>query len=482
MRSTMNLDMPFIVVILMFVQRILAYDEEQNVCRSLQTQEEKLIAHLFGCNRNFSRIFPKLNNLEEDRMKIQLKITVRNIEEINASDNEATMMLRFDTEWQSSLLNWNASKFGISRLTVDASSVWTPKFELDKNLDMIGIEANAADTVYLTSLGRHSLTFYRKVRLACEDKACLFPMDEYNCSFTIFLKRLNASMVDFVAINKSANKISDKKPETYGTWDLKSFEFNGSKLFSDEQGWPVLRGLRFEANVKRRHGFFLITVLFPMTLLGILSMCSVFLPATTGDRIALLLSCLLSIMISLETTFKHVPNNSDRFPILVFLIIIILLNTVLQIILAGICLNWANKNENKKKPGKRLIFVVFYILRIVFLAIPWLWKKIKHCMESRRKRKINDGLEEDPSMTISKPKEESNQKAENSKEENKEEDEEKSYKSAIKIVDRLAMSLAICNLAVLILTAITIYSSKQAGQVCSIFNEYVTPFLTLSSK
>ena len=57
-------------------------DEKQNVCRSLQTQEEKLIAHLFGCNRNFSRIFPKLNNLEEDRIKIKLKITVRNIEEI----------------------------------------------------------------------------------------------------------------------------------------------------------------------------------------------------------------------------------------------------------------------------------------------------------------------------------------------------------------------------------------------------------------
>ena len=88
---------------------------------------------------------------------------------------------------------------------------------------MIDIQANAADTVYLTSFGRHSLTFYRKVRLACEDKACLFPMDRYNCSFTIFLKRLNASMVDFVATNKSDKKISDKSAKTYGTWDLESF-------------------------------------------------------------------------------------------------------------------------------------------------------------------------------------------------------------------------------------------------------------------
>ena len=220
-----------------------------------------------------------------------------------------------------------------------------------------------------------------------------------------------------------------------------------------------------------------------MTLLGILSMCSVFLPATTGDRIALLLSCLLSIMISLETTFKHVPNNSDRFPILVFMIIIILLNTVLQIILAGICLNWANKNASKKKPSKRLIFFVFYILRIVFLAIPWLWKKIKYSMELRRKRRINDVMEEDPSMTISKLKEESNQiESENSNEEGKEEDEEKSYQSAIKIVDSLAMALAIVTLAILILTGVTIYSSKQASKVCSFFNEYVTPHITLSSK
>lgn len=201
------------------------------------------------------------------------------------------------------------------------------------------------------------------------------------------------------------------------------------------------KSLKFQltANVHRRPLFYMITVVMPLFLLGTVSGLSITLPAITGDRIALLLSCLLATVIYLETTFKYIPETSTNVPVVVGVIIVILINTVVQIFLAGICLNWANKEERKKKPGKRFAFFVF----IVIFIIPYIFYIIKKCFNHLRRKKVVSLEETSTGQPDNRTEDEPNQ------EQQKMDEDKKSYHTAIKIVDRLAIILGLISLMAL---------------------------------
>lgn len=226
------------------------------------------------------------------------------------------------------------------------------------------------------------------------------------------------------------------------TGDLTAFEEALSK-----DSTLIASGFRLTAKIERKPLFHMATVVAPLFLLGTLSCLSVILPATTGDRIALLMSCLLAAMIYLETTFQHIPVSSTNFPLLIWVIIIILVMTGLQIVLAGICLNWANKEEHKKQPGKKFLFIIFIVFKFVFVLLPTLLCKIKGCVASTRKRRVggsdNKQVEKEPA--------EDSIEIHGSKDEpkNKEEVEGKNYRLAIKMVDSFSILLGLIVLAAL---------------------------------
>ena len=212
-------------------------------------------------------------------------------------------------------------------------------------------------------------------------------------------------------------------------------------------GDTPLDSLAFQisATLKRKPFFYMAMVILPIFLLNTMSCLSIILPAITGDRIAMLLSCLLAAVIYLETTFKYIPTSSTNFPLIIWLVMITLFTTGLQIILAGICLNWAHKEEHKKKPGKKFIFLMFSLLKLIFW-LPYMMYKIKRCLVRKRKMTVTheNGEEQNP------------RQIENANDNENATDEilettTKSYRTAIKMVDRLAIILGVVILTVPVL-------------------------------
>ena len=176
-----------------------------------------------------------------------------------------------------------------------------------------------------------------------------------------------------------------------------------------------------------------------------MSCLSILLPAKTGDRIAMLLSCLLAAVIYLETTFKYIPMSSSNFPLIIWLVMVTLLTTGLQIVLAGICLNWANKEERKKKPGKRFAFLMVGLMKLVCM-LPYIAYKIKKCVVRKRKTSVMQ-LQENQNEDERGPYHDENT---NEPEDTLSDDivMTQSYRSAIKMVDSLAIFIGIIILIV----------------------------------
>ena len=224
---------------------------------------------------------------------------------------------------------------------------------------------------------------------------------------------------------------------------------------------------QLSATVERLPLFSVATVVMPLFLLHTVSCLSVILPAITGDRIALLLSCLLATVIYLETTFKYIPVSSTNFPIIIWLILVNLIMTGIQIILAGVCLNWANKECHRKKPGKKLIFIMFVLLKFILFLPKIAYSKIKLCSMAIRRRKV---AEIDDNQSEEQQDGRSDEKEDGIRSETDEclETKEKSYRNAIKIVDGLAILLALFTLATLpiITCAIFVFTFKNISWFC----------------
>ena len=202
---------------------------------------------------------------------------------------------------------------------------------------------------------------------------------------------------------------------------------------------------QLSVGMKRKPLFYVATVLLPIFLLNTMSCLSILLPAKTGDRIAMLLSCLLAAVIYLETTFKYIPTSSTNFPLIIWLVMVTLLTTGLQIVLAGICLNWANKEERKKKPGKRFTFLMVSLMKLV-LMLPHIAYKIKKCLVRKRKTSVIQ-LQENQNEDEQGPQHDGNA----NELENTLSDDivmTQSYRSAIKMVDGLAIFIGIIILIV----------------------------------
>ncbi len=209
-----------------------------------------------------------------------------------------------------------------------------------------------------------------------------------------------------------------------------------------------------------------------MVLLSVISSTASILPAMTGDRIALLITCLLASVVYLDTLFKYLPESSTSFPIIIMWTLLNLAFTTLQIILASVCLNWANKEEKKKKPGKKAIFIVFYLLRYLIFFLPMIYTKIKECREARRRKVTVDMVDAKESSTVEEDAPKSNPGIDDADANSQEasEDSKKSFKNAIKIIDYFALLLSLVSLATIGAAVYIIMFSRKEVSMCNILS------------
>ena len=208
--------------------------------------------------------------------------------------------------------------------------------------------------------------------------------------------------------------------------------------------------------MEREPLFYVAAVVSPILLLGVISSLSVILPAITGDRVALLLSCLLSTIVYLDAIFKYLPESSRSFPIIFWFILINLGMTGIQIILASVCLNWANKENRKQKPGKKFTVLVFGILRwlicfmpIIYQAVKDKWKKRGRVDVTTEELELQEAHEDGPS-TLQRI----------SAAEGGTDEVTNRYKDAIKLVDSFAMLLALLTLLVIPVAYYAIFQAR----------------------
>jgi nicotinic acetylcholine receptor alpha-7 len=143
-------------------------------------------------------------------------------------------------------------------------------------------------------------------RISCEADVSKYPFDEQTCNFPIvpwnYLPRE-------LTILPLADHVNMECYIPHNVWEIKYTTV--WKPCVEQQDVLV-----FKFILKRYSGFYLLNLIFPICVLGILNLFVFLLPPESGERVGNSITFLLSIVVFLTITSNSLPSTSEFMSLL----------------------------------------------------------------------------------------------------------------------------------------------------------------------
>ena len=214
--------------------------------------------------------------------------------------------LTIQLAWHDSDLSWDifAEHGGLTQTKLPRNKIWYPPFCLSNPADGFLQVGDDREEEFLTIHGFMGLIIWdsiETVKTICAANALYYPFDQQNCSIEFFPFYYHKEEVK-VFLNK--DKVNLTNYEENLVWDLKS------ATISDEptpDGYFVMTVVHLL--MKRRPMYFVVNVILPMLLIGILNVFVFLLPADSGERVGFSITMLLAMAVFLTIVSDNLPES-----------------------------------------------------------------------------------------------------------------------------------------------------------------------------
>lgn len=156
-----------------------------------------------------------------------------------------------------------------------------------------------------------------------------FPFDTQSCKLKIGSWAYNEFDLD-LRLQESIDGISTKSLKENSVWELKSAYGNRS-LVKYECCSARFVDVTYIFEFRRKPLYYIMTIIFPSVLLSFLSCISFLFPADSGERVSLVISVLLGLVVFMLIVNERTPVTSDATPMLTQFFNLIGVSTVLAL-------------------------------------------------------------------------------------------------------------------------------------------------------
>ena len=190
-------------------------------------------------------------------------------------------------------------------------TIWKPSFVSGNPFDDFSVIYSDETLIRLQYNGTVTWKPADTFGISCEADVSKYPFDEQTCNFPIvpwnYLPReLN--------ILPSADHVNMNRYVPHNVWEIKGTAV--WKFYVEQQEVMV-----FKFNLKRNSGFYLLNLILPICVLGILNLFVFLLPPESGERVGYSITVLLSIVVFLTITSSSLPGTSEpRMPTIFLLL------------------------------------------------------------------------------------------------------------------------------------------------------------------
>ncbi|XP_019531669.2 acetylcholine receptor subunit alpha-like 2 [Aedes albopictus] len=325
---------------------------------------------------NYNRLIRPVSN-NTDTVLVKLGLRLSQLIDLNLKDQILTTNIWLEHEWQDHKFKWDPAEYGgVTELYVPSEHIWLPDIVLYNNAD---------GEYVVTTLTKAILHYTGKViwtppaifKSSCEIDVRYFPFDQQTCFMKFGSWTYDGNQIDLKhknQLNNSDNmvKIGIDLREYYPSveWDIL-----GVPAERHEKYYPCCAepypDIFFNITLRRKTLFYTVNLIIPCVGISYLSVLVFYLPADSGEKIALCISILLSQTMFFLLISEIIPSTSLALPLLgkylLFTMILVGFSVVITIIILNI--HYRKPSTHKMAPWVRKFFIL-RLPKLLLMRVP----------------------------------------------------------------------------------------------------------------
>ncbi|KAJ8947687.1 hypothetical protein NQ314_008564 [Rhamnusium bicolor] len=287
---------------------------------------------------NYNRLIRPVSN-NTDTVLVKLGLRLSQLIELNLKDQILTTNVWLEHEWQDHKFMWDPQEYGgVTELYVPSEHIWLPDIVLYNNADGEYVVTTMTKAV-LRHTGKVLWTPPAIFKSSCEIDVRYFPFDQQTCFMKFGSWTYDGNQIDLKHINQ---KFGEDKVEV--GIDLREYY--------PSVEWDIL-GVPAERHEKY----------YPFLVF--------YLPADSGEKIALCINILLSQTMFFLLISEIIPSTSLALPLLgkyiLFTMVMVAFSVVITIIILNV--HYRKPSTHKMAPWVRSFFIKS-VPKLLLMRVP----------------------------------------------------------------------------------------------------------------
>ncbi|XP_046678978.1 acetylcholine receptor subunit alpha-L1 isoform X1 [Homalodisca vitripennis] len=269
---------------------------------------------------NYNRLIRPVSN-NTDTVLVKLGLRLSQLIDLNLKDQILTTNVWLEHEWQDHKFRWDPAEYGgVTELYVPSEHIWLPDIVLYNNADGEYVVTTMTKAV-LHHTGKVLWTPPAIFKSSCEIDVRYFPFDQQTCFMKFGSWSYDGDQIDLKHINQ---KLGEDKVEV--GIDLREYypsvewDILGVPAERHEKYYPCCNepypDIFFNITLRRKTLFYTVNLIVPCVGISYLSVLVFYLPADSGEKIALCITILLSQTMFFLLISEIIPSTSLALPLL----------------------------------------------------------------------------------------------------------------------------------------------------------------------
>ncbi|XP_047506386.1 acetylcholine receptor subunit alpha-like 2 [Pieris napi] len=323
---------------------------------------------------NYNRLIRPVDKTN-NTVLVKLGLRLSQLIDLNLKDQILTTNVWLEHEWEDHKFKWDPLEYGgVTELYVPSEHIWLPDIVLYNNADGEYVVTTMTKAV-LHYTGKVLWTPPAIFKSSCEIDVRYFPFDQQTCFLKFGSWSYDGDQIDLKHINQKKGDMVEVGIDLREYYPSVEWDILGVPAERHERYYPCCQepypDIFFNITLRRKTLFYTVNLIVPCVGISYLSVLVFYLPADSGEKIALSISILLSQTMFFLLISEIIPSTSLALPLLgkylLFTMLLVGLSVVITIIILNV--HYRKPSTHEMAPWVRTFFITM-LPKLLLMRVP----------------------------------------------------------------------------------------------------------------
>ncbi|XP_045775527.1 acetylcholine receptor subunit alpha-like 2 [Maniola jurtina] len=323
---------------------------------------------------NYNRLIRPVDK-NNNTVLVKLGLRLSQLIDLNLKDQILTTNVWLEHEWEDHKFKWDPLEYGgVKELYVPSEHIWLPDIVLYNNADGEYVVTTMTKAV-LHHTGKVLWTPPAIFKSSCEIDVRYFPFDQQTCFLKFGSWSYDGDQIDLKHINQKKGDMVEVGIDLREYYPSVEWDILGVPAERHERYYPCCQepypDIFFNITLRRKTLFYTVNLIVPCVGISYLSVLVFYLPADSGEKIALSISILLSQTMFFLLISEIIPSTSLALPLLgkylLFTMLLVGLSVVITIVILNV--HYRKPSTHQMAPWVRKFFIT-KLPKLLLMRVP----------------------------------------------------------------------------------------------------------------